>query len=116
MPSDSISEGLIFQNFLGGMPPDPLDLACFACQIVYFAHNYHAHSNKIVPPPPFQNPGSAPGDSQLKISSHNERHEILLNMYHSGYILDIIFGLGGERFKNRSRLPGTLLLFCFCPY
>ena len=23
MPSDSISEGLIFQNFLGGMPPDP---------------------------------------------------------------------------------------------
>ena len=50
MPSDSISEGLIFQNFLGGMPQTPLDLACFACQIVYFAHNYHAHSNKIVPP------------------------------------------------------------------
>ena len=25
MPSNSISEGLIFQNFLGGMPPDPLD-------------------------------------------------------------------------------------------
>ena len=23
MPPDSISEGLIFQNFLGGMPPDP---------------------------------------------------------------------------------------------
>ena len=60
MPADSISEGSIFQNFLGGMLPDPLDLACFACQIVYFAHNYHAHSNKIVPPP-FQNPGSAPG-------------------------------------------------------
>ena len=32
------------------MPPDPLDLECFACQIVYFAHNYHAHSNIIVPP------------------------------------------------------------------
>ena len=31
MPSDSISEGVIFQNFLGGMPPDPLVLACFAC-------------------------------------------------------------------------------------
>ena len=29
MPSDSISEGVIFQNFLGGMPPDPLVLACF---------------------------------------------------------------------------------------
>ena len=23
MPSDSTSEGMIFQNFLGGMPPDP---------------------------------------------------------------------------------------------
>ena len=23
LPSDSISEGVIFQNFLGGMPPDP---------------------------------------------------------------------------------------------
>ena len=31
MPSDSISEGVIFQNFLGGMPLDPLVLACFAC-------------------------------------------------------------------------------------
>ena len=31
MLSDSISEGVIFQNFLGGMPPDPLVLACFAC-------------------------------------------------------------------------------------
>ena len=48
IPSDSISESLIF---LGGMPPDPLDLACFVCQIVYFALNYHAHSNIIVPPP-----------------------------------------------------------------
>ena len=61
MHSDSISEGLIFQNFLGSMPPDPLDLACFACQIVYFAHNYHAHRNIIVSPP-FLNPGSAPDD------------------------------------------------------
>ena len=23
MPSDSISEGVVFQNFLEGMPPDP---------------------------------------------------------------------------------------------
>ena len=29
MPSDSISKGVIFQNFPGGMPPDPLVL-CFA--------------------------------------------------------------------------------------
>ena len=34
MLSDSISEGLIFQHFLGDMPPDPLDLACFACKCV----------------------------------------------------------------------------------
>ena len=61
IPSDSISESLIF---LGGMPPDPLDLACFVCQIVYFALNYHAHSNIIVPPP-FQNPGSAPAKYSL---------------------------------------------------
>ena len=27
MPSDSISEGVIFQNFPGGMPPDPLVLS-----------------------------------------------------------------------------------------
>ena len=37
---DSISEGVIFQNFPGGMPPDPLVL-CFAhyeckiCQLAY---------------------------------------------------------------------------------
>ena len=30
MPSDSILEGLIFQNFLGACPQSPLDLACFA--------------------------------------------------------------------------------------
>ena len=42
---------LIFQNFLGEHAPrPPLDLACFACQIVFFTHNYHAHSNIIVPP------------------------------------------------------------------
>ena len=31
MLSDSISENGIFQNFQGGMLPDPLVLACFAC-------------------------------------------------------------------------------------
>ena len=31
LPSDSISEGVIFQNFLGGICLDPLVLACFAC-------------------------------------------------------------------------------------
>ena len=32
MASDSISEHLFFKNFLGGMPPDPLALACFFAQ------------------------------------------------------------------------------------
>ena len=31
MPSDLISEGVIFQNFLGACPQTPLALACFAC-------------------------------------------------------------------------------------
>ena len=30
MPSDSISEGVIFSKFPGGHAPDPLVLACFA--------------------------------------------------------------------------------------
>ena len=37
MPSDSISEGVIFQNFLGGMPPDPPS-ACMLRMSVSFAH------------------------------------------------------------------------------
>ena len=41
------------------MPPDPLDLACFVCQIVCSAYNYHVHYNVFVRPP-FVNPGSAP--------------------------------------------------------
>ena len=31
IPSDSILEGVIFKNFLGGMPPDPLEFAWFTC-------------------------------------------------------------------------------------
>ena len=31
MPSDSTSEGVTFQNFLGGIPQDPLVLVHFAC-------------------------------------------------------------------------------------
>ena len=38
MPSDSISEGVIFQNFMGGMPPDPLPSAGMLRIPVYFAH------------------------------------------------------------------------------
>ena len=39
MPSDSISESVIFQKFPGGMPPDPLVLAYFACLCA--AHAYY---------------------------------------------------------------------------
>ena len=31
MPSDSISESVIFQNFLGGMPPRPPSAGMLAC-------------------------------------------------------------------------------------
>ena len=31
IPSNSISEDLFFNIFLGGVPPDPLALAYYAC-------------------------------------------------------------------------------------
>ena len=37
MPPDSISGSVIFQNFLGGMPPDP-PIAGMLCMPVRFAH------------------------------------------------------------------------------
>ena len=60
MPSDSISEGLIFQNFLGGHASDPPrfgmlcmpDCACTLHTITMLT------VTKLCPP--FQNPGSAP--------------------------------------------------------
>ena len=41
MPSDSISEGVIFQNLLG----DPLVLACFAGMPVCIAHHECKYSS-----------------------------------------------------------------------
>ena len=35
IPPDSISEHLFFKIFLGGMPPDPLALACYACCLCF---------------------------------------------------------------------------------
>ena len=29
-----------FQNFLGGMPPDPLVIACFACWLCFAQQSY----------------------------------------------------------------------------
>ena len=59
MPSDSISESLIFQNFLGGMPPDPprFGMLCMPdCVLRTQLPCSHEHNCG----PPFQNPGSAP--------------------------------------------------------
>ena len=40
MSPNSVFWYLFFKNFLGGMPPDPLALACFACWVC-FAHLHH---------------------------------------------------------------------------
>ena len=34
-PADSISEGIIFQDFLWGHAPDPLVLACFSMSVCF---------------------------------------------------------------------------------
>ena len=67
MPSDSISEGVIFQNFLGGMPPDPLALACFAClcamhtiTVYILAIPTLTMMTHLAVPLPFEKSGSAP--------------------------------------------------------
>ena len=43
IPSDSILEGVIFKNFLGGMPPDPPRVCMHMC----FAHYVSASSMHI---------------------------------------------------------------------
>ena len=44
LPLDSIS-GVIFQNFLGGMPPDPLVHAGMLCMPVCFAHYEYKYAS-----------------------------------------------------------------------
>ena len=67
MPSDSISQGVIFQNFLGGMPQTPLVLACFAClcalhtvSVNMLASPTSTMMTGLVVPPPFQKSRSTP--------------------------------------------------------
>ena len=70
MLSNSISEGAIFQKYLGGMPPDPLMVACFACicalhtMNLCFAIKDSSHNQLVVKTlrlcPPLQKSGSAP--------------------------------------------------------
>ena len=43
MSSDSISEGVIFQNFLGGMPPDPPSIGMFRMPVC------SAHYDSVYP-------------------------------------------------------------------
>ena len=67
--SDSISEGVIFQNFLGGACPQTcLVLACFACLCASHTMSVNMPASPtstmmtglVVPPPPFQKSRSAP--------------------------------------------------------
>ena len=59
MPSDSISEGVIFQNFLGGMPLDPPSAGmlrmpvCFAhYECKYLTSPISTMMTGLVVPPP----------------------------------------------------------------
>ena len=61
VPLDSISEGIIFQNFLEGMPPDPLVLVCFACLCTSHTMRVHIPARptstmmtNLAMPPPFK--------------------------------------------------------------
>ena len=62
MHSDSISEGVIFQNFLGDMPPDPLVLAYSACLCAShtMSINMPASPTDLVVTPPVQKSKSTP--------------------------------------------------------
>ena len=54
MLSDSISEGVNFQNFLGGMPPDPprFGMLCMpACVLCTKRHAFYNLPNDFSPPP-----------------------------------------------------------------
>ena len=67
VPSNSISEDLIFQNFLKGMPPDPPRFCMLRIPDVCSSHNYHVHYNVFVHPP-FVNPRSTP-DTDINAST-----------------------------------------------
>ena len=61
MSLDSISDGVIFQNFLGGMPPDLLVLACFVCLCALHTMRLHVTASpeltmmiNLAVPPPFK--------------------------------------------------------------
>ena len=61
MPSDSISEGVIFQNYLGACPQTPLVRECFTClcashtmSVNMLASPTSTMMTGLVVPPPFQ--------------------------------------------------------------
>ena len=57
MPSNSISEGVIFQNFLGGMLHMPVCFAHYECTV----NPTSTMMTGLVVPPPFQKSRSTPG-------------------------------------------------------
>ena len=79
MPSDSFSEGVILQNFLGGMPPDPLVLACFTCLYAFHTVSVNMPASPTstmmtgLAVPPFQKSRSALDNMifDLKASNSN---------------------------------------------
>ena len=81
MPSDSISEGVIFQNFLGGHAPRPSSAGmlrmpvCFACK--YLTSPTSAMMTGLVVPP-FQKSRSAPAVYYELINVFSSKHFTLL--------------------------------------
>ena len=100
MPSDSISEGVIFQNFLGGMLPDPPS-AGMLCMPVCFAHYECKHLTSpistmmtgLVVPPLFKSLDSPLCYMQKQIVASvpyvgvEEYHVMLLQFFHSSAVM-----------------------------
>ena len=53
MPSDSIPEGVIFQIFLGGMPPDPPSAGMRTMSVNVLTSSTSTMMTGLVVPPPF---------------------------------------------------------------
>ena len=111
MPSYSISESIIFQNFLGGMPPEPLVLACFACQCALHTMTVHIPAipmitNLVVPP--FQMSRSAPDNVYFKYIA-------IIHLFHQcSYILQHPFHL--HPFQFHQHLQNQLIDFTHTAY
>ena len=75
LPPKSISEHVIFKIFLGGMPPDPLALACFTCWLCFAQHSQIPCNSEYVWPPsvkhlPMPMTGSTPDERKSSDDSY----------------------------------------------